>query len=284
MSSRPVTFERRQWPSQFAVRDGKTGVPLATTIAGSSRKTAPSASIPARNQATLHLTGVPAVQRYAGSQSRASTSTPATCPWWPGLRGHRSRANGEAPQTVLRPGRMHVPAVCDVGNGACRPDPGSHKIPVARARSPSTRPSATTSRAARRRRERTEENAGGHSMGGAQISSAQVAGGAASTVDVFVQPLPLPTAKISVFVFQDDNPLNGENDAGGGVDRRSRPTSRASAASTSCCSTRRASSATRPARSPTTCSACPSPTRWRARSIRHRARCLPDLARRRPTG
>ena len=29
---------------------------------------------------------------------------------------------------------------------------------------------------------------------------------------------PIQTAKISVFVFQDDNPLNGENDTGGGVD------------------------------------------------------------------
>ena len=30
--------------------------------------------------------------------------------------------------------------------------------------------------------------------------------------------MPYPTAKISVFVFEDDNPLNGENDTGGGVD------------------------------------------------------------------
>ena len=49
-------------------------------------------------------------------------------------------------------------------------------------------------------------------MGGAQIAAGQ------RSVDVSVQPLPFPSAKISVFVFQDDFPLNGENDTGGGVD------------------------------------------------------------------
>ncbi|ADI28857.1 choice-of-anchor D domain-containing protein [Methylotenera versatilis] len=61
----------------------------------------------------------------------------------------------------------------------------------------------------------------GHAMGGAQISKEQVqqaAAGAGAPVNISLQQTPLPTAKISVFVFQDDNPLNGENDAGGGVD------------------------------------------------------------------
>ena len=35
---------------------------------------------------------------------------------------------------------------------------------------------------------------------------------------VFVEPMPLPTATVSAFVFEDDFPLNGEHDAGGGVD------------------------------------------------------------------
>jgi len=52
----------------------------------------------------------------------------------------------------------------------------------------------------------------GHEMGGAQIAAG------ATAVTVNLQEIPLPTAKIAVFVFQDDNPLNGENDAGGGVD------------------------------------------------------------------
>ncbi len=52
----------------------------------------------------------------------------------------------------------------------------------------------------------------GHEMGGAQLAPGQTA------ANVNLQQIPLPTAKISVFVFEDDNPLNGENDAGGGVD------------------------------------------------------------------
>jgi hypothetical protein len=52
----------------------------------------------------------------------------------------------------------------------------------------------------------------GHAMGGSQVAAGQTA------VSIALQETPLPTAKIAVFVFQDDNPLNGENDAGGGVD------------------------------------------------------------------
>jgi Bacterial Ig domain len=52
----------------------------------------------------------------------------------------------------------------------------------------------------------------GHGMGGAPIAPAQGA------VSVLVQPNPFPPSKLSVFVFEDDFPLNGEQDAGGGVD------------------------------------------------------------------
>jgi hypothetical protein len=52
----------------------------------------------------------------------------------------------------------------------------------------------------------------GHEMGGSQVAPG------ARNITVKLQQIPLPTAKISVFVFEDDNPLNGENDAGGGVD------------------------------------------------------------------
>ncbi|MDB6042166.1 MAG: hypothetical protein JWM63_717 [Gammaproteobacteria bacterium] len=58
----------------------------------------------------------------------------------------------------------------------------------------------------------------GHMMGGAQISPAQVAAGANAGINIVLQETPAPTAKITAFVFEDDNPLNGENDAGGGVD------------------------------------------------------------------
>jgi hypothetical protein len=58
----------------------------------------------------------------------------------------------------------------------------------------------------------------GHAMGGAQIGKAAAGATARPAVNISLQQTPLPTAKIAVFVFQDDNPLNGENDAGGGVD------------------------------------------------------------------
>jgi len=102
------------------------------------------------------------------------------------------------------------PVVCDVGNGACRP--GTQKTEV------------DPSQAALDPTKRyyisilpgdgwiTDEAAGGHTMGGAQIAAGQTA------VDVFLQKTPLEPAKISVFVFADDFPLNGEHDAGGGVD------------------------------------------------------------------
>ena len=39
-----------------------------------------------------------------------------------------------------------------------------------------------------------------------------------TAVTVLTQPSPYPPAKLSVFVFEDDFPLNGEQDGGGGVD------------------------------------------------------------------
>ncbi|WP_233805051.1 choice-of-anchor Q domain-containing protein [Paraburkholderia sp. HP33-1] len=52
----------------------------------------------------------------------------------------------------------------------------------------------------------------GHAMGGAPIAPAQTA------VNVPLQETPLQTAKISVFVFEDDAPVNGEVDVSGGTD------------------------------------------------------------------
>jgi len=60
----------------------------------------------------------------------------------------------------------------------------------------------------------------GHNMGGAQIGPQFLADGTATipAVTISLAQTPLPTAKIAVLVYQDDYPLNGENDAGGGVD------------------------------------------------------------------
>jgi Bacterial cadherin-like domain len=52
----------------------------------------------------------------------------------------------------------------------------------------------------------------GHGMGGAPLAAGQ------STVNVQLEETPFPTAKIAVFVFEDDSPLNGENDVHGGTD------------------------------------------------------------------
>ena len=56
----------------------------------------------------------------------------------------------------------------------------------------------------------------GHGMGGAPIAK-RVHDGTQS-ITVFTEPSPYPPATLSVFVFEDDFPLNGEHDAGGGID------------------------------------------------------------------
>ena len=164
----------------------------------------------------------------------------------------------ESGQTILDPATgSHVPTVCDVGNGACRTD-GSQFAPVDPgqiALDPTKRyyisilpgdganptiggaggavqvdPNCDPNTANCSMRQfsiakdcGTYTGTGawepggasalcGHAMGGTQIATGQ------TTATVALQQTPLPTAKISVFVFEDDYPLNGENDAGGGVD------------------------------------------------------------------
>ncbi|MGH8264461.1 MAG: Ig-like domain-containing protein, partial [Steroidobacteraceae bacterium] len=123
-------------------------------------------------------------------------------------------------QTMLDPATGgHVPAVCDLGNGVCRPDPaGLGKAPVDPNQvvlDPNKRYyiSVLPGDAAND----TDAEAA-HTMGGSQITSAQVTAGADTTINIAVQPLPLKTAKISIYVFEDDFPLNGEADTGGGID------------------------------------------------------------------
>src|SRR4029077_4357943 len=52
----------------------------------------------------------------------------------------------------------------------------------------------------------------GHGMGGAPISFGQ------TSVKILAQPTPFPPSQLSVFGCEDDCPLNGEQDAGGGID------------------------------------------------------------------
>ena len=123
----------------------------------------------------------------------------------------------ESGQTVFDPATgTNVPAVCDVGNGACRPGtqktavyPGDVSLDFTNGKryyisilpADSLNPLVNA-----------PPDDVGHAMGGAQIANGQTA------VTVYMMPTPFQPAQISVYVFQDDNPLNGQEDTGGGVD------------------------------------------------------------------
>jgi hypothetical protein len=152
---------------------------------------------------------------------------------------------------------QHIPAVCDLGNGACRPDPNCTALPCLTSGGttpvmpssvhldPTKRyyisvlpgdaanpfpgntspPDCSAGPISGTGTSATLNTACGHTMSGAQIqpgcnifttgcTSTSTAAFAAVTVKVL--PTPLPTAKLSVFVFEDDFPLNGEQDGGGG--------------------------------------------------------------------
>lgn len=113
----------------------------------------------------------------------------------------------ESGQTLLG-----APAVCDIGNGVCRTD-ASQKAEV--------NPSEVHLDPMKRYyisilpgdgANPVIDKTNGHTMSGAQIAAGQTA------VDVNVQKTPLEPAKIAVFIFEDDSPLNGEVDTGGGID------------------------------------------------------------------
>ncbi len=125
----------------------------------------------------------------------------------------------ESGQTVLDPASgNHVPAVCDVGNGVCRTDatqmtavdPGQVALDPTKRYYISILPGDAANPAVDTP---VVGTAGvGHTMGGSMIAAGQTA------VDVALQETPLQPAKVSIFVFEDDFPLNGEVDTGGGVD------------------------------------------------------------------
>src|SRR6266567_1455477 len=119
-----------------------------------------------------------------------------------------------------------VPAVCDIGNGVCRTTAAQEAVllPSAVHLDPTKRYyiSVLPGDAAN-----SFENVNGclgnatascgHGMGGAPIGIDPVTHVQQAAVTVFTQPNPFPPSKLSVFVFEDDFPLNGENDAGGQV-------------------------------------------------------------------
>src|SRR5438270_572886 len=137
----------------------------------------------------------------------------------------------ESGQTLLG-----AAAVCDGGNGVCRTtatqqtslnpatvhlDPTKHYyisvLPGAEANSFENANSCLSN----------PTPSCGHGMGGVPIACVPAAGSVTctassgafpTTVKVLVQPNPFPPSKLSVFVFEDDFPLNGEHDSGGGID------------------------------------------------------------------
>jgi hypothetical protein len=162
---------------------------------------------------------------------------------------------------------QHIPAVCDLGNGACRPDPNCATLPCLTSStvggsaggytyvqpgsvhldptkryyisvlpgdaanpfpSNTTPPNCSSGPISGTGTTATLNTACGHTMSGAPVPPAcniLVAGCTATSttatfapVTVAVLPTPLPPGKLSVMVFEDDFPLNGEQDAGGGVD------------------------------------------------------------------
>ena len=127
----------------------------------------------------------------------------------------------ETGQTVFDPTTgAHVAAVCDVGNGVCRTD-AAQETPIDPSQvhlDPTKRYyiSVLPGDAA------DPFNSGnanpGHGMGGAQIGIDPVTKVQQTAVTIYTQPTPFPPSKLSVFVFEDDFPLNGEQDAGGGID------------------------------------------------------------------
>ncbi len=121
----------------------------------------------------------------------------------------------ESGQKMLDPATgAHVNAVCDEGNGICHPGdaktpllPGDVALDPTKHYYISILPGDAVG----------VDGAGNdtdtsHQMGGAQIGPGQTA------VNVIVEPQNQQPSKLSVFVFRDDHPLNGEHDAGGGLD------------------------------------------------------------------
>src|SRR5712672_610000 len=153
----------------------------------------------------------------------------------------------ESGQMIVDPAGTgaHVPTVCDVGNGACRTTAAQQTAvnPSQVALDPTKRyyisvlpgdaGNSFTAGAGAPVNGRVFDlardcpNAAsyapgtgtcGHTMGGAPIPAVVAPATTFAPVTVLLQPTPLPTAKVVVFAFEDDSPVNGEHDSHGGND------------------------------------------------------------------
>ena len=121
----------------------------------------------------------------------------------------------ESGQTLLG-----SPAVCDIGNGVCRTTAAQNTpvLPSSVHLDPTKRYYISVLPGDAATPFETANATPGHGMGGAPIGIDPTTHIQQSAVTVYAQPTPFPPAKLSVFVFEDDFPLNGEQDGGGGVD------------------------------------------------------------------
>ena len=150
----------------------------------------------------------------------------------------------ESGQTVFNPATgTHVPTVCDVGSGKCdiSRTQWTQVLPSQASLDPKRRyyitvfpgdaanpfntgnvgngctPTATTGCP-------VNGTSVGHGMGGSiipapcNINPGGTCGTTFAPVTVVSDPTPFPPGKLSVIVYEDDFPLNGEQDSGGGVD------------------------------------------------------------------
>src|SRR5438067_7991911 len=142
-----------------------------------------------------------------------------------GCTGPLSCENG---QTMLDPAGSgaHVSAVCDIGNGVC--EPGTQQTPVNPGQvvlNPTKRYYISVLPGDAANAFETGNAQSSHGVVGVPISAGRTplppattcTPTAAPAVTVLTQKTPFPPAKLSVFVFQDDFPLNGEQDGGGSI-------------------------------------------------------------------
>jgi hypothetical protein len=133
--------------------------------------------------------------------------------------------------------QQHVNAACDIGNGVCHAasqknelnpsqvalDPTKHyyiSVLPGDAANPFNAGNTSTPTPDCFQSQGGNPPTCGHTMGGGPITPAMLTS-ASPTVTVMVEPYPAPTAKVSVFVFEDDSPLNGEVDVHGGTEAMS---------------------------------------------------------------
>jgi hypothetical protein len=119
----------------------------------------------------------------------------------------------EAGQTVLG-----AASVCDVSNGVCRSGAQKTAVDPSQVHLDPTKRYYLSVLPGDAANPFYGASANGHGMGGAPIGIDPNTGLQQTSVTVYSQPSPYQPSKLSVFVFEDDFPLNGEHDGGGGVD------------------------------------------------------------------